>query len=712
MHLLLNKSRSIFRRHPIVFISFLLISITLSVYSQVLQYDFINYDDPLYITENTNIQEGFTLESITWALTSFHASNWHPLTWLSHMTDVQIFGLNPAGHHSINIILHIFNVLLIFHILRRMTNSFWRSAVVSALFAVHPLHVESVAWVAERKDVLSSLFFFITLWSYVGYVEDPKPRRYLLTILTFSLSLMAKPMVVTLPFLLLLLDYWPLGRISFRNHQYGLWAKEAWKLVWEKIPFFILAGVCSLITFLAHKQGGSFLAMSDISLRIRTENALLSYVRYIGKMFWPQDLAVFYPHPGNTISAIQVAGAALFLVSISALTVMGSRPRPYLIIGWLWYIGMLAPVIGLLQVGAHAIADRYTYLPLIGLFIIITWGVPDLLRRWSLKNGFLVILTGGVILILTLLTWHQVQYWENSRTLFEHSLQVTEDNYIAHTNLGAFLGKGEQKEAAISHYMEAIRIKPDYWLPYYNLGLISAQQEKFDSAISHFSKVLNLRPNHADAHVSLGLIFTKQGKLAMGLAQFYEVLKIRPDDTEVLYNSAVVLSKQGRRQAAISRYRRLLEIEPGHPGAHNNLGNIYISQGDVEKAIGEFQLELQYHPNDAKAHNNLGNSYNEAGNIEKAVKEYKIALGLEPNYLKAHLNLGNAYVFKGDLEKAASEYTTATRLAPGFLEAHHNLATVNTQLGRLEEARRSYKKILEINPNDEAAQKALFSLTR
>ena len=445
------------RREGVVCL-FLVIGI-LAVYWQVGNHEFVNYDDKDYITENQHVQAGLTLKSIAWAFTSTYASNWHPLTWLSHMLDCEIYGLNPRGHHFTNVFFHILNSILLFLIFKRMTGAFWKSAFVAALFAIHPLHVESVAWAAERKDVLSTFFCMLTMGAYILYVENQGIKKYLLTVLLFTLGLMAKPMLITLPFVLLLLDYWPLGRFNKRS--------PALQLIWEKIPLFVLTAVSSIVTFLVQQKAMSSLEVFPITARIF--NALVSYLSYIVKMIWPFHLAIFYPYPGMP-PVWQIAGACLLLVFISCIAIRTVRRYPYFAVGWLWYLGTLVPVIGLVQVGLQSMADRYTYIPLTGIFIIIAWGIPDLIAKWRYKKIGLFITTTTLISILMICTWSQVGCWRNSITLFSHAINVTENNSVAHNNLGsAFADQGKASET-IKHYAEALRIDPMYADAHYNLG--------------------------------------------------------------------------------------------------------------------------------------------------------------------------------------------------------------------------------------------------
>ena len=716
MNLLLNNLSVFFRRYPILLMSFLLTSITLVPYWQVLNSDFTNFDDPDLIINNPYINKGMTWEGLQWASSadlfsdSPHSDFWIPATLLSHMITAQIFGMSPWGHHLVNLILHLLSTLLLFLILHRMTGALWRSAFVAALFSIHPLHVESVAWVTERKDVLSGFFFFLTLLLYIQYIDRPNLNRYLLVVITFTLGLMSKPMLVTLPFVLLLLDYWPLNRISLSilEKQGGL--KILWKLTWEKFPLFLLTIVFSFTTYLTTGRTDAIASLETLPLWNRLVNALDSYATYIHKMVWPIDLTIFYPHPTETIAVSKTIGWFLLFFILTWFVMRRVRKQPYLGVGWFWYLGMLVPVIGLLQAGSQRMADRYTYLPLIGLFIIITWAIPDLLSRLPYRKAILITLSGSVLLILTIFASRQVSYWHNNVILYEHALKVTEKNYLAHTSLGiALFYEGEIKKA-ISHYYKSIQIRPDYVQTHYALGVALNQQGDFEEAMSHFSKALEIKPNHIDTQLNLGLTFFKLGNLEQAIRQFSNLLTYQPDNKRALYNLALGLSQQGKTREAIVRYHQTLSAQPDFPGVHNNLGNIYMKQEKFKQAIEEFELELELNPKDHRAHNNLGISYNEVGRLNDAILEYKKALEIKPNYSRAHYNLGNAYFKQTLFNEAILEFKSAITLEPNLVHAYHNLGTVYVHLGRLDDARKQYEEAIRIRPDFDDARRALLQL--
>jgi tetratricopeptide (TPR) repeat protein len=571
------------RRHRTFLICVSLTIAILAVFWQVQNNGFVNFDDGKYVTENRHVQEGLSWDGFVWALTTTHANFWHPLTWLSHMLDCQLYGLNPGGHHFTNLLLHIANTLLLFLILQRMTGAMWQSAFVAALFALHPLHVESVAWASERKDVLSTLFWILTIGAYVRYVEHPGLNRYLLVFLSFVLGLMAKPMLVTLPFVLLLLDYWPFGRLQLKasanathvqiqkpsNTNYH--SERVIRLLVEKVPLLVFAAASSIPAFLAQQHGGATKSLALFPLEGRVANALLSYLIYIGKMIWPQNLTVFYPHPGSTVPTWKVALAGLLLLSVTVWVIRTAKAHPYLLVGWLWYLGTLVPVIGLVQVGDHAMADRYTYVPLIGLFIMLAWGLPHVAARWPRRKIVFVTSTAGFLSILMVYSWFQVRHWKNSVTLFEHALRVTNNNPLAHTDLGVALAGQGKLVQAIWHYSEALRIKPDYLEARINLGGALARQGRLDEAIDHYLEALRIKPDFADAHYNLGNALTRHGKPDDAIAHYLEALRIQPDDAEAYNNLGIALAKQQRMAEAIACFQQALRVKPDFANARHNM---------------------------------------------------------------------------------------------------------------------------------------------
>ena len=589
---------------PIKFlISLFLIVITFAVFWQVNRHEFVNYDDNVYILENHHVQAGLTVKGVGWAFTSFYASNWHPLTWLSHMLDCELFGLNPKWHHLTNLIFHLANTVLLFLLLNRMTGALWKSAFVGILFALHPLHVESVAWVAERKDVLSTFFWMLTLWAYIRYFEQPGLGKYIITLLLFMSGLMSKPMLVTLPLVLLMLDYWPLDRLKHLSSSNTSittpWIPIAFRLVLEKIPLIVLAAASSAITIFAQQQGNTVMSLEALPLGMRVANALVSYVTYIWKTIRPVGLAVFYPHP-DMHAICKVAGAGSLLLCIFIIVLCSARRRPYLAVGWLWYFITLAPVIGLVQVGAQAMADRYTYIPIIGLFIIIAWGIPDILASWRYKKQILIISTGLVISTVTVLTFFQLQNWKNNFTLFKHALRVTDGNYLAHTNLGAALvGQGKLDEG-ITHYNRALEIKPDYALANYNLGVALDRKGDLQQAITHYENAIHSRPDYVKAHSNLGVALARQRKFDIAISHFSAALDIEPDIAEAHFNLGRCLAISGKIDKAIAHFAEVVRIRPDLAQAHYALGIALSRQGRRNEGIRYLETAVRLSPNNIR----------------------------------------------------------------------------------------------------------------
>ena len=662
-------------RHRQVIVSLVIIAATLPVFWQVTQHDFLNFDDNTYVTENPQVQAGLTKKGIIWAFTTTYANFWHPLTWLSYMVDCQLFGLKPGMHHLSNLLLHTANTVLLFLVLTKMTGALWRSAFVAALFGLHPLHVESVAWISQRKDTLSTLFWLLTMWGYFWYSKRPGVTRYLLVLFLFILGLMAKPMLVTLPFLLLLLDYWPLRRFQFAQWDAaGAGAprsSSAMRLVLEKTPFLVVAAGSAVVAFLAQQAGGAIGSLDKYPVGLRIANALVSYASYVVKMFWPQNLALPYPHPG-VIPIWKAVGAALLLVVASVWAIRGIKRYPYLAVGWLWYLGTLVPVSGLVQVGSHAMADRYTYVPLIGLFILVAWAVPDLLPRWRYRTMMFSVSTGVILIAFMVATRSQLSHWKNSTILFEHALHVTRDNVKAHNNLGTALLEQGKFDEAYTHFLEALRINPNNATLHYNLGLTLSRQGRLDQAITHYSLALQINPNLMQAHRDLGTALMGLGRVNKAAAHFSQALQIQPENVEVRNNLGNLLLSQGRIDAAIAHFAEALRIREDYI-AYYNLGNALLEKGDLDEAIGHFAVSLHMKPDNAMTHNNMGNALARKGSLDEAVAHYSEALRIRPDDEKVHCNLGLALMRQQQFEKAASHFSEALRIRPDFKKARHNL---------------------------------------
>jgi tetratricopeptide (TPR) repeat protein len=557
--------------------------IIFAVYMQTGNHQFLNFDDNVYVTSNSHLASGITSKNIIWAFTSVYAANWHPLTWLSHMADVQFYGMNPRGHHLTNVVLHTVSSLLLLLFLLRSTGSLWQSSFVAALFALHPLHVESVAWVAERKDVLSALFWLLTLIFYAEYVVKKKPRLYMLSLISFVLGLMSKPMLVTLPLVMLLMDFWPLDRYRREEGRAG----RVKALIKEKIPFLACSFLSGIVTIYAQHKGGAIAGLTVMSFWLRMENALIAYVKYIGKTVWPHDLAVLYPIPVS-FPLWQVICSLLVLLFLSAATIRAGRRYPYLPVGWFWFLVTLVPVIGFIQVGMQSMADRYSYIPLIGLFIMTAWGVPDLIKGLHYREGILALLAGAAIIASAAVTWRQLGYWQDNISLFRHTLQVTTDNYLMNNNLGWSLAEKGDMDAAVQQYQEALRIKPDYTLSLNNMGLALAGKGDLDAAIREFRKALRSNPDYSDAHYNLGIALAGKGDLDAAIREYREALRLNPDCSDAHYNLGIALAGKGDLDAAIREFREELRLNPDYAKAHDSL-DIAFARKRMQEEPGKQQ---------------------------------------------------------------------------------------------------------------------------
>jgi tetratricopeptide (TPR) repeat protein len=580
------------------------------LYWPALQHGFVNYDDDRYVTGNARVQNGLTFENIRWAFLNPVTDNWHPLTVLSHMLDCQFGGLNPWGHHLTSVLLQSANAALVFVLLSRLTGAVGRSLVVAALFAVHPLRVESVAWVAERKDVLSGLFGLLALIFYASYAQAQTAKAsgkeaggnhltfssaYWLALFWLALGLMSKPMLVTWPFVLLLLDYWPLGRFK---------PGCAGRLVLEKIPFFVLAAAVSVVTFRVQRQGAAVETIQNLPLAARGENALIAGCRYLGKTFWPTELAVLYPHPGHWPLG-DVFLAAIFLAGLSGLLVGLCRQHPYLLMGWLWFIGTLVPVIGLVQVGLQSMADRYTYLPSLGILILTIWGADALTRHWRQQAMFLAAAATAAIICCMVLTRMQLQYWQDGETLFRHTLAVTENNYIAHYNLGVALDEKGRREEAIPEYRAILKIQPGYARAYVNLGADLDKTGQSEEAMSDYQEAVRLAPDNPFARNNLGIALFKQGRTDDAIKQFQEAVRLAPDDAGPRNGLAAALYTQGQHDEAVQQFQEALRLNPDFAEAHFNLACVLVERGQTGEAIKQFQEALRLKPDYTEARDKL-----------------------------------------------------------------------------------------------------------
>jgi tetratricopeptide (TPR) repeat protein len=644
----------------VIFTYFVLILSTLLVFWQVHNFAFVNYDDNDYVYENPHVLNGLTRDGIIWAFTTGHTGYWHPLTWLSLMLDCQLSGPNSGRIHLVNLLVHMANTLLLFAVLKKMTGALWQSAFVAAAFALHPMHVESVAWIAERKDVLSTFFLLLTLAAYTGYTKSPTIYRYVASLVLFAFGLMTKPMLVTLPFVLLLLDYWPLERFAAPQALKTVSVPDRRRLLYriiiEKIPFFALAAVSSIITFIVQKGSGSVPDINTISLQNRVANAFLSYTRYIGKMFWPQNMAVFYPRDIDRFSFWQIAMYAMLLLGILVFVIRFGRNRKYLPVGWFWFVGTLVPVIGLVQAGSQAFADRYTYISYIGLFIMIAWGLPELLLKWPQRKIALGLSMVIVLTILGICTHRQVSYWNNNLTLFSHAIEVTQNNYLAYNNLSVAYNNLGRHQDAIEAFKQAIRIKPDYADAYINLGVACGALGRHQDAIEAFKQAIRIKPDHTKAHYNLGVAYENLGRYQDEIEAYKQAIRIKPDYAYAHINLGVAYGALGRHQDAIEAFKQAVRIKPDYADAHFNLGVAYKNLGRYQDAIEAYKQAIRIKPDYTDAYINLGVAYGVLGRWQDEIEAYKQAIRIKPNFVLAHYNLGVAYLVAGDKSSALEEY--------------------------------------------------------
>ncbi|HEY7425815.1 MAG TPA: tetratricopeptide repeat protein [Gemmataceae bacterium] len=712
-----------------------LVLITFAAYGRIWieDYQFLNADDGPYVTENPHVRAGLTRSSLWWALTGFHASNWHPLTSISLQLDCQLYGLKPYGFHVTNLVLHAVNAVLLFLLLRRMTGALWRSAIVAGFFAVHPLHVESVAWVSERKDVLSGFFWMLTLWAYAGYAARPGWGRYLLVVLLFALGLMAKPMLVTLPCVLLLLDYWPLKRFGPDNHLLATFSTapsfartSLGRLVAEKLPLLLLAaGVCVLTV---RAQTHLIESMDAVPFRDRLANSLVAYTSYIRTMFWPSGLALFYPLAREELVFWRVTGAGLFLAAVSLLALANARRRPYLLVGWLWYLGTLAPVIGLVQLGNQARADRYTYLPLIGLFIALTWGIGDLLASRRSFRLAAAAAAGVLVGICMIGTWLQSSYWRDNLALWQRTLTVTKKNGTAHLALALALDKEGRVDEAEQHYAQAIElgksaahaflgdflrrqgrlreaqqhllagtsVLPDNEAVYFNLAMVLLQQENWAAARQQLVKVVQLAPDHVDGHYHLGMVLLQLGDLKGAEEHLRHALRNNSNHPLPYYKLGTILMLQGQLKQAWDQFGIALEKEPRHSGALVGQGSILHRMGQGEKALEYYRRALAVDPRCVEAHFLLALGLKDRGQIEESERHLAAAVELDPTYTTARLVLGRALLRRGELESGRRHFAEAVRRDPKRADALADLAAAYAQGGRFEDAAAAARKGLEL----------------
>lgn len=691
-------------------VSILLIILTLGIYGQTLNHRFINFDVPIYVTENTMVQAGITGPGVLRALTTFESAEWMPLTWLSYMLDYEFFGLDSGAFHLSNVLFHLLSVVLLFLILSEMTGSLYRAAAVTLLFAVHPLRVESVVWIAERKDVLSMFFFLLTLKAYDAFAKNPSQKPMYGVMLTFfALGLMSKAMLITVPFLLLLLDYWPLGRLKT--------GRDFSVLLREKMPMMILAAAAGILNFAAVKAAGGMASLESLPFTDRLQNALVCYGRYLKKTFWPVNLAHFYPYQKQYLTLAVVTAAVLILAAITLAALKTRKKNPAILTGWLWFLGTLVPVIGLIQAGTQSMADRYTYIPHIGLFLAMVWAAASVLDRWKIPlylraAGFVIIL-----MPLTWLSWKQVSYWQNSIVLNKRAMSVTKGNYIAHENMAFALAKRKRYDESREYYEKALQIEPNRVRNLYNLGLLALNQGEYPEARDFFLKVLEARPGNLEALNGLGVADLKTNQPEEAIKYFMEALSLNrryiparkglayayiqtgqlrearyhlnilmqeagQKDSDVLVLAGLLTGSEGNYEDSIVVYEKILEQHPRNVDALFAAGNSHLNLREFAKAISYFERALQVNPDLPNVHKNLGIAFGKQGDTAKAEAHFKKALELKPDSARVHYRWGRMLAGQMKWKEAEAHYQEAKRLnseVPGLTKAMEELAEFRQQ---------------------------------
>ncbi len=649
--------------------------LTIALFLPVINFDFVNYDDGDYVKANRDVQQGFTPDAIRWAFTTGHAANWHPVTWLSHMLDFQMFGNDPGFHHMTSVFFHALNAVLLFFLVRKWTGALWRSAFIAAIFAFHPVHVESVAWVSERKDVLSGFFCLLTMLFYTRYAMkriagEKGALDYIIAILLFAIGLMSKPMLVTLPFVLLLIDLWPLQRVAGgpQGPRDNLW------LVLEKLPFLVMAAASSVITFFVQRVGGAVASMESLSLPLRINNAFVSYWRYVEKIFWPNDLAILYPHP-HSWPWWQVALSIAFIVGSMIIATWQWRRRPYLFVGFLWFVGTMVPVIGLVQVGIQSMADRYTYIPSIGLSIAVVWLISEFVVRWKWLTGIFAVIAVSCVMACIAVTSRQIEFWHDSESLFKRTLSVTEKNYLVWNNLGFSLPKSRVADA-MECYRKSIEINPNYPDALNNLAHALAEQGKPHEAIPLYERALAIQPKSADINNNYGNALAEIGDVDRAIKHYLIALEANKDHADAHNNLGIAYAMRGKFDDAISHLQKAIELDPGKASAHSNLGNAYAVQHKLQEATEQYREALRLKPDESQVHNNLGNVLSEQAKYSEAIEHYQIALKIHARNPEAHYNLALALLHAARQEEAVAHLKAALQLRPNYNEARAQLSAL------------------------------------
>jgi Flp pilus assembly protein TadD len=695
-----------------------LAALILVLYAKTRHFEFIAFDDNMYVSENATVQEGMTIHGLAWAFSMDVGENlhWHPMTWISHMLDCEFFGLNPGWHHFINVFIHLLNTLILFIVLRISTKTFWPCFFVVALFGLHPINVDSVAWIAERKNVLSTFFWMLTLLLYINYCAAPRVYRYGLVAIAFMLGLMTKPMLVTMPLVLLLIDIWPLQRFSLsrdvanRRGDRQFAVKRPLALLLEKVPLIAISIVAMAIFFKAvaidHSGDG-------VGLKLRMANALVSYVNYLGKAFWPADLSIHYPFPKSMFPVWQLIAAGMLLLGLSGLVLWQAKKRPYLLTGWFWYLGTLVPVLGLVRTGLWpAMADRFAYVPLIGIYVAVVWTAWEIRGDRVWRAVSLLVLASIVLGALSVATWRQTMHWRNSNTIFEQALAVTEKNDRIHLHLGGVLVEQGRLEEAIEHFSTAIAISPEDHFVHTSFGIVMSKMGKSDKAVWYLRKALDLKSGYTEAQIALAKVFADIGKINESVHYYSEALHTKPDNAEAHIGMGTIRAEQGNLTEAISHFVEAVKIEPNNATACYNLGFSLMLTGKTTAGIWYLDRAVHLEPDTFEARFNLGVALAKETRNEEAVKHIGRAIQLRPDAVDARFYMGVLTAALGDESKAIDHFEKTLELKPDHAGAHIRLGMILLRNGKPMEAKTHCGAGLRMDPSSRDAKRCMSEIHR
>lgn len=675
----------------------------LFVYGKVVWFEFVSFDDDRYVYKNPHVTTGLSVANARWAFSIYSSSWWIPLTWISHQFTWQIFGSSAGGHHFFNILLHVTSSLLLLGVLYRMTAAFLTSALVATLFAIHPLHVESVAWVTERKDVLCGLFWMLTLWAYWSYVSRGGWVRYFVVCAANGLAVMAKPLAVTLPCVLLLIDFWPLGRFDFgqrvpRPIRDYVSLRPVRIIFAEKLPLALCSGIGLCLSVLSQSGEGLFSAEAQSSLGLRLENAVFSHVAYLRKAAWPVDLACFYPRP-ETFAVWQLALATGFLTSVTAIAFWQARRRPYLVVGWLWFVGVMLPMSGLVRVGLQAMADRFTYLPMVGIYILVAWGISELADHWHLSRYVMNSTCGIVLAALMTATWFQIGYWRNTATLYGHAINVTGDNYLILVNRGAIYQNSGRHELAFQDFTQAIDINPSIADAYYNRGNSCLSLRNLDLALADYGRAIELNPEHAAAHANRGKVYIELGEVRRALADFSVAIDNRPDYALAYHNRGIAHLAMGNDKLAMADFGRAIELNPNFVDAWDNRGHLNSQLGQYDSAVRDYTKVIELKPKLASGFNNRAMAYAAMGSHDVAIDDFDKAIQLGPTLAEPYNNRGLSHAKLQRHDLAIDDYTKAIRLKPDFVNAFYNRGRSHGMQQHFPQAIADFTAVVSVAPD-------------